>query len=82
MKGLFIAVVLLSGCVTLSEDQRFENEALLLVAVDQFQLKKRACDRANGVIVMERPATRIKRKFTRFEYNSARCTRLTGFLMR
>ena len=74
MKGLIFVFVLLGGCATMTEDQRYDRETASIVAMEEFQAKTKACKQANGYMIVHLPAaTRIKRKVSRFDYVTARC---------
>ncbi len=68
-----IVFLLLESCATFTQDEQYVRENTLLLAMEEYQRKASSCKSAGGVIVIKLRATRIKRKFNRFDYLFARC---------
>ena len=70
---LVVVSLILISCATLTEDEQYVRENRLLLAMEEYQRKASSCKSAGGVMVTKLRATRIKRKFNRFDYLFARC---------
>ncbi len=70
---LVVVFLMLISCASLTEDEQYVRENRLLLAMEEYQRKDSSCKAARGVMVTQSQATRIKRKFNRFDYLFARC---------
>ena len=70
---LVVVSLMLISCATLTEDEQYVRENRLLLAMEEYQRKVSSCKSSGGVMVIKLRATRIKRKFNRFDYLFARC---------
>ena len=68
-----IVFLLLESCATFTGDEQYVRENTLLLAMEEYQRKDSSCKAARGVMVTQSQATRIKRKFNRFDYLFASC---------
>lgn len=77
----FIAIVflLLSACVTLTEDERverrYEYENNLILAKEQFERRKLSCRAAGGMIQITRYSSTKLGGFRAREYQRAQCVK-------
>lgn len=77
----FIAIVflLLSACVTLTEDERverrYEYENNLILAKEQFERRKLSCRAAGGMIQITRYSSTKLGDFRAREYQRAQCVK-------
>lgn len=78
MKYLYIiALLALAGCATVTEEQRYLNEALDAEAFDTFVAFSKSCLAQGGTVSLPiRSTTRIRRRPYREELAFARCVRL------
>ena len=70
---LVVVSLMLISCATLTEDEQYVRDNRLLLAMEEYQRKVSSCKAADGVMVTQLRATRIKRKFNRLDYLFARC---------
>jgi hypothetical protein len=68
-------LVLSSSCATFTEEQKYEREDRFVQAVDQFRLKKIACQNSGGATVMRMRLTSRIPSYTRHDYESTKCVR-------
>ena len=67
--------VLSASCVTLTDEQKYEREDRFVQAMDQFRLKQIACRNSGGVVAMQMTMASRTPRYTRQDYESARCAR-------
>lgn len=78
----FIAIIflLLSACVTLTEDERaerrYERQNRLILAMEDFEHRKLSCRAAGGIIQITRYSSTKLGQFTASEYKMAQCVKL------
>ncbi len=77
----FIAIVflLLSACVTLTEDERaermYELENTLVLAIEEFERRKLSCRATGGMIQITRYSSSKRGRFRAREYARAQCVK-------
>lgn len=75
----FIAIVflLLSACVTLTEEERaerrYERQNRLVLAMENFERRKLSCSMAGGIIQITKYSSTKLGQFTASEYKMAQC---------
>lgn len=75
MRILAIATLLLCGCASLSEDDLYERENALIIAMEDYHLRNHKCRDAGNFMLVKRRGTRIQTGPTKYELESARCMR-------
>ncbi len=75
--SVFVVVFLmLTSCATMTEQEKYERQDRLVVAMENYELKAAACRAAGATVMITARATRIKAyKYTRSDYESARCVK-------
>ncbi len=56
-----------------AEDKQYTREDALILARERYEAKSQACNEAGGVMMIHARATRRKQKFTRDDYQFAKC---------
>ena len=59
-----------------AEEKQYAREDALILARERYQVRLQACNEAGGVMMIHVRATRLKQKFTRHDYQFAKCVRL------
>lgn len=68
-----IALLVLAACATeITDEQRYARENALILAKEDFERRRRACQASGGTMVMERLGINSKR-ITKWEYSRAYC---------
>ncbi len=70
LTGVF---VLLASCATSNDEQTYERADRLLQAREQFELKKISCRNAGGMTVIRTTMGSRLHRYSRYDYESARC---------
>lgn len=72
---------LMTGCVGLTDQQKFEQKDRYVVAFEKYQIEEVSCNRSGGVMMNKRwRASRIKHRPTLFELRTAECVNSQGIL--
>ncbi len=58
-----------------AEEKQYAREDALILARERYEVRLQACNEAGGVMMIHARATRLKQKFTRFDYQFAKCVR-------
>ena len=58
-----------------AEEKLYEHEDALILARERYEARLQACNEAGGVMIIHARATRRKQKFTRHDYQFAKCVR-------
>ena len=77
MKALF-ALLLLTSCSTMTEEEKYEREAAKAEARDEFIIRAEGCHQAGGIMIFKRDGSSMKH-WTKFDYQSAYCTSRDSF---
>lgn len=64
-------LLLLVACAPMTEQERYEREDALIVAKEQYEQRRLACQQQGGVMVIKRHASRE----TEHDYRLAQCVR-------
>ncbi len=56
-----------------AEERLYEYEDALILARERYEARLQACYEAGGVMIIHARATRLRQKFTRFDYQFAKC---------
>ena len=56
-----------------AEDKRYAREDAFILARERYEARLRACNEAGGVMIIHARATRLRQKFTRHDYQFAKC---------
>jgi len=59
-----------------AEEKQYAREDALILARERYEVRLQACNKAGGVMMIHARATRLKQKFTRHDYQFAKCVRL------
>lgn len=71
-----IAVVfLLASCATLTEGQQYVREDALILAKERYEVRLQACNEAGGAMIINTGGQKLRKRFTRHDYKSAKCVR-------
>ena len=55
------------------EERLYAHEDALILARERYEARLRACNEAGGVMIIHARATRRQQKFTRHDYQFAKC---------
>ena len=55
------------------EERLYAHENALILARERYEARLRACNEAGGVMMIHARATRLRQKFTRSDYQFAKC---------
>ena len=58
-----------------AEDKQYARDDALILARERYEARLQACNEAGGVMMIHARATRLKQKFTRHDYQFAKCVR-------
>ncbi len=58
-----------------AEEKQYAREDALILARERYEVSLQACNEAGGVMMIHARATRLKQKFTRHDYQFAKCVR-------
>jgi len=58
-----------------AEEKQYAREDALILARERYEVRLQACNEAGGVMMIHARATRLKQRFTRFDYQFAKCVR-------
>ncbi len=56
-----------------AEDKQYAHDDALILARERYEAKSQACNEAGGVMMIQARATRLRQKFTRSDYQFAKC---------
>ena len=56
-----------------AEDKRYAHDDALILARERYEARLQACNKAGGVMMIHARATRLRQKFTRRDYQFAKC---------
>jgi hypothetical protein len=56
-----------------AEERLYEHEDALILARERYEARSQACNEAGGVMMIHARATRLRQKFTRRDYQFAKC---------
>jgi len=56
-----------------TEEKQYAREDALILARERYEVRLQACNQAGGVMMIHARATRLKQKFTRHDYQFAKC---------
>ncbi len=56
-----------------AEDKQYAREDALILARERYEVRLQACNEAGGVMMIHARATRLRQKFTRYDYQFAKC---------
>jgi hypothetical protein len=77
MRILAILLLLLSGCAPLAENDIYDRQDALLLAQEKYIARQSACADSGGVMfITAATASRIKKAYSKQEYDFARCGQL------
>ncbi len=58
-----------------AEEKLYAHEDALILARERYEARLQACKEAGGVMMIHARSTRLKQKFTRHDYQFARCVK-------
>jgi len=56
-----------------AEDKQYAHDDALILARERYEARLQACNKAGGVMMIHARATRLRQKFTRGDYQFAKC---------
>ncbi len=56
-----------------AEDKQYAHDDALILARERYEARSQACNEAGGVMMIHARATRLRQKFTRRDYQFAKC---------
>ena len=56
-----------------AEDKQYAHDDALILARERYEARLQACNKAGGVMMIHARATRLRQKFTRRDYQFAKC---------
>ncbi len=56
-----------------AEDKQYAHDDALILARERYEARLQACNEAGGVMMIHARATRLRQKFTRHDYQFAKC---------
>ena len=56
-----------------AEDKQYAHDDALILARERYAARLQACNEAGGVMMIQAQATRLRQKFTRSDYQFAKC---------
>ena len=56
-----------------AEDKQYAHDDALILARERYEARLQACNEAGGVMMIHARATRLRQKFTRSDYQFAKC---------
>ncbi len=56
-----------------AEEKQYAHDDALILARDRYEARLQACNEAGGVMIIHARSTRLRQKFTRRDYQFAKC---------
>ncbi len=56
-----------------AEDKQYAHDDALILARERYEARLQACNEAGGVMIIHARSTRLRQKFTRHDYQFAKC---------
>ncbi len=75
LSAVAVVFLLMASCTTLTEEVQYAREDALILATERYEVRRRECRKAGGVMIIDTHATKLKKQVTRHEYKFSKCAR-------
>ena len=70
-----VVFLLLESCATLTDEEQYAREDAFTRAREQYEVRLQACNEAGGAMMIDAGGQKLRKRFTRHDYQFAECVR-------